>query len=144
MTGEQLWRRACTLVLLVAIPNFVGAIPNRPVVQAEGLQLLVANPEKGSEIFQNRCNMCHAVRQGDQRKFGPNLHGLLGRKAGTLPGYTYSSDMRNSGIVWNSQTLDKYLADPHRDSLGVKMPYPGLSGKTDRDDLISYLEQATR
>jgi cytochrome c len=52
--------------------------------------------------------------------------------------------MRNSGIVWNAQTLDKYLADPHRDSPGVKMPYQGLSGKTDRDDLISYLEQATR
>jgi cytochrome c len=144
MTGEQLWRRACILVLLVAIPNLAGATPNRPKVHAEGIRLLVANSERGSEIFQNRCNMCHAVREGDQRRFGPNLHGLLGRKAGTLPGYAYSSGMLNSGIVWNAQTLDKYLADPHRDSPGVKMPYPGLSGKTDRDDLISYLEQATR
>jgi len=52
--------------------------------------------------------------------------------------------MRASRIVWNAQTLDKYLADPHRGIPGAKMPYQGLSSKTDRDDLILFLEQATR
>jgi cytochrome c2 len=52
--------------------------------------------------------------------------------------------MRASHIVWNAQTLDEYLADPHRGIPDAGMPYPGLSSKTDRDDLISYLEQATR
>jgi cytochrome c2 len=51
--------------------------------------------------------------------------------------------MRASGIVWGAQTLDVYLADPHKDIPGDKMPFPGLPNKADRDDLISYLEQAT-
>jgi cytochrome c2 len=50
--------------------------------------------------------------------------------------------MRASGIVWGAQTLDVYLTDPHKDIPGDKMPFPGLPNKADRDDLISYLEQA--
>ena len=78
------------------------------------------------------------------QKIGPNLHGLFGRQAGSLPEYDYSADLRASHIVWNALTLDEYMADPHRGRPRDKMPYPGLSSKTDRDDLITYLEQATR
>jgi cytochrome c len=88
--------------------------------------------------------MCHELRAGDSTKYGPNLHGVFGRKAGSLPGYDYSLDLRRSSIVWNAQTLDEYLADPHSGRRGDKMPYPGLSSKTDRDNLIAYLEQVTR
>jgi cytochrome c2 len=88
--------------------------------------------------------MCHAPQEGGPDNLGPTLHGLFGRQAGALPKFNYSPDLRNSRIVWNAQTLDEYLAEPHRGRPGDKMPYPGLSSKTDRDDLISYLEQATR
>jgi cytochrome c len=144
MSGGQLWRRACVLVLLVTIPDIARSGPSRPHVLADRQIQLVANSEKGASLFQNRCSMCHSTQEGVPSKLGPNLHGLFGRRAGTLPEFDYSPDLRNSRIVWNVQTLDEYLADPHRGRPGDKMPYPGLSSKTDRDNLISYLEQATR
>lgn len=103
-----------------------------------------ANVAKGAAIFETRCSMCHAIREGDSSTYGPTLHGLFGRKAASLTGYAYSPDLRGSGIVWNAQTLDEYLADPHSGKQGVKMPYPGLSSKIDRANLIAFLEQATR
>ena len=103
-----------------------------------------ANAVKGAEIFQTRCSMCHELQVGESTKYGPNLQGVFGRKAGSLPGYNYSVDLRVSSIVWDAQTLGEYLADPHRGGRGTKMPYPGLSSKTDRDNLIAYLEQVTR
>jgi len=145
MKGGQLWRRACVLVLFVAIPDIARSGPSGLHVLADRQIQLVANPEKGALLFQQRCSMCHTTQKGGSPNIsGPNLHGLFGRQAGTLPEYNYSADLRGSHIVWNTQTLDEYLADPHRGRPGDKMPYPGLSSKTDRDDLITYLEQATR
>lgn len=106
------------------------------------LTRLVADTQRGAGLFQSRCSICHTVQEGGPTKLGPNLHGLFGRHAGALPGYNYSPAMRASGIVWGAQTLDVYLTDPHKDIPGDKMPFPGLPNKADRDDLISYLEQA--
>ena len=145
MKGGQLWRRACVLVLFVAIPDIARSGPSGLHVLADRQIQLAANPEKGALLFQQRCSMCHTTQEGGSPNIsGPNLHGLFGRQAGTLLEYNYSADLRASHIVWNTQTLDEYLADPHRGRPGDKMPYPGLSSKTDRDDLITYLEQATR
>ena len=144
INGGQFWRRACVLVLLVTIPD-VARSGSSGLQESPDRQIqLVASSMKGASIFQNRCDMCHSTQEGGAQKFGPNLHGLFGRQAGSLPEYNYSADLRASRIVWNAQTLDEYLADPHRGRPGDKMAYPGLSSKTDRDDLISYLEQATQ
>jgi cytochrome c len=140
----HLWRRGRVVVLLVAIPGIAGAGPTWLQSQSDRQIRLASSTEMGALLFQNRCASCHATQQPGPDKFGPNLHGVFGRSAGSLPGYNYSADLRNSRIIWNAQSLDEYLADPHRGRPGDKMPYPGLSGKTDRDDLISYLEQATR
>ena len=109
-----------------------------------GPLLSVVDAQRGAGIFQGRCSVCHTVHAGGPNKLGPSLHGLFGRHAGTLPGYNYSAAMRASGVVWGAGTLDSYLANPHKDIPGDKMPFPGLPNKTDRDDVISYLEQATR
>jgi cytochrome c len=144
MKGGQLWRRACVLVLFVAIPDIARSGPRGLHVLADQQIQLVANPQKGALLFQKRCSMCHTTQEGGLPNISGPLHGLFGRQAGTFPGYDYSVDLRTSRIVWDAQTLDEYLADPHRGGPGDKMPYPGLSSKTDRDDLITYLEQATQ
>ncbi len=143
MTGGDLWRGAFVLAVALLIPGLADAGPTGPRVPVAARALLVADAQKGAALFQKRCSTCHTVEEGPN-KIGPHLHGLFGRQAATLPGHNYSADLRASRIVWNAQTLGKYLADPHRDMSGGKMPYPGLSSKANRDDIISYLEQATR
>ena len=144
MTRGRLWGCACVLVLSAIVPDIARAGHAGPRLSADPRLVWIANPQKGAALFQNRCSTCHMVQEGGPNKIGPSLHGLFGRQAGTIPGYNYSADMRASRIVWNVKTLDEYLRDPHRGIPSANMPYLGLSSKTDRDDLISFLEQATR
>jgi nitrite reductase (NO-forming) len=70
---------------------------------------------------------------------GPSLAGIMGRKAGAESGYNYSAAMKQSGLVWDGNTLDAYLADPQKLVPGNKMPFPGLKTDHDRADVIAYL-----
>jgi cytochrome c len=144
MRGSQPWGRVCVSVLLVLIPGLANAAPSEPRPPANPLTRLVADTQRGAGLFGSRCGICHTLQAGGPNKVGPNLHGLFGRHAGTLPGYNYSPAMRAANIVWSADTLDAYLTDPHKDIPGDKMPFPGLPNKADRDDLISHLEQATK
>src|SRR5262245_20338778 len=99
------------------------------------------DPAKGEKIFA-RCKACHTIEPGANR-IGPSLAGLFGRKAGTAEGYNYSDAMKNSGIVWNEETLSKYLENPRGVVPGTKMVFPGVKDAQDRADLIAYLKQAT-
>jgi cytochrome c len=73
------------------------------------VQPLCADNSKGREIFERRCTGCHAL---DSEKDGPRLRGVYGRLAGTVPSFPYSQSVRNSGVTWDSSTLDKWLTDP--------------------------------
>jgi cytochrome c len=144
MSACQLCGRVCAIVFLLSISDLAIAVPREPRPPANPLARLAADTQRGQGLFQSRCSICHTVQEGGPNKVGPNLHGLFGRHAGSLPGYNYSPAMRAAGIVWGAQTLDTYLTDPHKDIPGDKMPFPGLFIKADRDDIISYLEQATK
>jgi cytochrome c len=67
------------------------------------------------------CAGCHDTRPDLGHRVGPNLHGVIGRKAGTAPGYVYSEAMSASGITWDAQTLDAFLASPSKRVPGSKM-----------------------
>lgn len=67
------------------------------------------------------CAGCHDVRPELGHRFGPNLHGVIGRKAGSAPGYHYSDALRTSEIIWDAQTLDRFLASPTRELPGTRM-----------------------
>lgn len=97
----------------------------------------------GEAVF-NRCKICHAVAAGKPSPVGPNLHGVFGRKAGTGPDFAYSAAMKNSGIVWNDDTLTKYLHDPRQFLPGNRMAFPGIADEKQIADLLAYLHQATR
>lgn len=144
MTSRHRLRCVYAIALIVLVPDPGSAGPSAPKMSPDPSLVFIGNPQKGAAVFQNRCSACHSVQETAPAKIGPPLHGLLGRQAGTVPGYNYSADMRASRIIWNAQTLDAYLADPHRGIPSATMPYQGLSSKTARDDLISFLEQATR
>jgi cytochrome c len=102
-----------------------------------------ADIEAGKTIF-NRCKVCHRLDAGAPGSLGPNLHGLFGRKAGSLDGFNYSEAMKNSGITWDDETLAKYLGDPKTFIPGNKMAFPGLKNGNDVANVIAYLKDATK
>lgn len=81
--------------------------------------------------------------QGGPHKTGPNLNGLVGRKTGQAPGFSYSPANKQKGIVWSDETLFEYLVNPQQYIPGTKMIFAGLKKPQERADLIAYLKKAT-
>jgi cytochrome c len=99
---------------------------------------------KGQRVFNQQCRACHTVDKDGASAIGPNLHGLFGRKAGTLAGFEYSEAMKTSGIVWDDKTLAEYNRDPKGKVPGTKMVFNGVKQQAQLDDLMAYLKQATQ
>lgn len=119
--------RICALALGLLVLGSATALAN-------------GDPVKGEEIY-HRCQGCHSIARN---RIGPMHKGLFGRPAGSVPGFTYSDAMKNSGIVWNEQTLDQFLQGPRKMVPGTKMTYAGVADPQERADLIAYLKQATQ
>jgi cytochrome c len=89
------------------------------------------------------CRSCHTITEGGPALTGPNLHGVFGRKAGSVADYSYSDAVKAAGFVWDGEHLDKWLADPRGFLPGTKMSFAGLKDPKDRIDLIAYLKVET-
>lgn len=98
--------------------------------------------EAGAKVFA-QCAACHAVGVGAQSSVGPVLNGVVGRAAGTYPGYRYSSAMRKSGLTWDEATLTQYLRGPDKLVPATKMAFPGIANDADLANVIAYLKQQT-
>lgn len=99
----------------------------------------------GQRVY-NQCRACHTIDQGGRNTVGPNLHGIFGRRAGSLEGFRYSAAMRakgEEGLSWTEETLRAYIADPKAVVPGGSMSYVGLRSAPQMDDLIAYLRQAS-
>ena len=109
-----------------------------------GLPGARADAGRGQVVYQ-RCYACHSVKAEENNLQGPSLRGVLGRRAGTAPGFEYSPAMIEAGakrrLVWARKTLDAFLADPQRFVPGTSMSMPPLRGAVDRRDVIHYLAQ---
>ena len=91
-------------------------------------------------VFDNVCRICHTVKEGDNR-LGPNLHNIIGRKAGSVPDYGYSSAMKDADLTWDRATLDRFIANPDQVVPGNRMkPYGGLTSAEERANIIAFLE----
>ena len=99
-----------------------------------------ADPVSGEKVFK-RCLACHTVGEDAKPGVGPVLNGLLGRKAGTYPGFKYTEANKNSGIVWDEATLANYLKNPRAAIPGTSMTFLGIKKDEEIEDLIAYLKR---
>lgn len=97
--------------------------------------------KEGKKVFR-KCKACHSVEEGKNR-VGPSLHGVIGRTAGTMDGFSYSDEMATSGITWSADTLSGFLAKPKDYVKGTSMAFPGLRKEEDLKDVIAYLSDVT-
>ena len=96
----------------------------------------------GAKVFK-KCAACHSIAQGGANKIGPALWNVLGRKAGSVPGYKYSKAMLAHGKPWSFEEMDGFLAKPKEWVKGTKMSFAGISSSKDRAAVILYMNKNT-
>jgi cytochrome c len=118
----------CAAYLMMSIYSSVSETPSPPDAAATG-QL----------VFNNACRTCHTTKESDNR-LGPHLYKIVGRKAGALPNYGYSSAMKNADFVWDEAKLNRFIANPEDMVPGNNMkPYGGLASADDRAKVVAFL-----
>ena len=100
--------------------------------------LAAGDAASGANLFK-RCMVCHTADKGGPNRVGPNLFGVVGRKAGSLASYSYSRAMAASGIIWSEANLAPYLTSPSTVVPGTKMTFAGLSQPQQAQDVATYL-----
>ena len=103
-------------------------------------QALAGDPASGERVFA-QCKACHQIGETAKNAVGPALNGVIGRPAGTYPGYNYSDANKNSALTWDEATFREYIKDPRAKVPGTKMTYAGVKDDTKIDDLIAFLKQ---
>ena len=125
--------RLAAMLSSVALALATGAAP----ATAKDARLQ-GNPKNGEAVYE-RCLACHALAYD---RTGPRHCGLFGRRAGSVKDFEYSEAMKRSKIVWNEETLDRFLASPLTAVPGTTMGYAGVVDSKERTDLIAYLREA--
>jgi cytochrome c len=100
---------------------------------------LAGDANRGETLYE-ACQDCHSL---DKNDVGPRHRGVFGRKAASLPDYDYSDALKSANIVWNEETLDKWLTDPQAVAPGAKMFFH-LDNPQDRADVIAYLKERAK
>jgi cytochrome c len=101
---------------------------------------LAQDAAAGEKVFAV-CKACHQIGETAKNAVGPVLNGVIGRKAGTYAGYSYSDANKNSGLTWDEPTFREYIKDPKAKIPGTKMIYAGLKDEQKISDLLAYLKQ---
>ena len=120
--------------------SLAAALAFAPFVGAKAQD---GDPEAGKRVF-NQCTACHTINEGGPNRVGPNLHGVIGRKAASKEGFRYSGPMKQKGEegwVWSEENLRPYLRNPREVVAGTIMAFPGLRQDQQINDVIAYLKQ---
>ncbi len=121
----------------LSLSVLVAALVVATAARAEG------DPAAGQRVF-NQCRACHTVDQGGRNGVGPNLYGVVGRRAGQREGFRYSANMQelaSTGFTWTEENLRKYLANPKDVLPKGSMSFVGLKNPQQIEDVIAFLKQ---
>jgi cytochrome c len=122
--------RGAVVLLTTALAVLAGPALAQDDAEAKEAQL----------AFNNNCRTCHVTREGDHR-LGPSLYGVVGREAGSAPGYGYSSAMADADLVWEEATLDRFIENPNAVVPGNNMkPFSGIAKADERAKIIAHLK----
>jgi cytochrome c len=99
---------------------------------------VAGDPVAGKKIFGSYCHICHSVYPG-KNNIGPSLFGVVGRHVGREAGYHYSKADLGADVVFDRETLDRYITSPRGTIPGTAMTYIGIKNPKTRADVIAYL-----
>jgi cytochrome c len=119
----------CILTILAAAAAALAAAPAS-----------AGDPGHGRGVFNQQCSICHSSARNGPTIAGPTLFGVVGRKAGSVPGFNYSPAMRAAGFTWTSDKLHAYVSAPASVVPGNKMPFAGVKNPDQLDDVVAFLE----
>jgi cytochrome c len=134
--GGQANQNASNQPAATEAPAPAPAAPE-PAVEEVAFADLTGDAAAGEKVF-IKCQTCHVLEEG-QNKVGPHLYGVVGRPAGSVEGFNYSTANAESGIVWSKDVLFEYLENPQEYLKGTRMAFPGIKDAQERADLIEYL-----
>jgi cytochrome c2 len=100
---------------------------------------IAADANNGRALFA-RCAACHTVAKGGGNGLGPNLFGVAGRKAASLPNFSYSSALKGTGITWTNDKLTAWITNPAKVAPGTRMAFGGISNPAQVADVVAYLD----
>jgi cytochrome c len=130
-------QRAPALATLVLLAAATALAPGEATAQ---------DAAAGQRVF-NQCRACHTIEQGGRNGVGPNLHGVIGRKAASIEGFRYSNAMQQKGQqgwTWTEENLHPYLRNPREVVPGTNMAFAGLRNEQQLNDVIAYLKQQSQ
>jgi|LauGreSBDMM110SN_4_FD.fasta_scaffold67490_2 cytochrome c len=117
-----------------------GSVVKKVEVLVDFASLMkTADANRGAKTFK-KCATCHTIGKGEAAKIGPNLYGVLGRKRGSFPAFSYSEAMKAKGGAWDSDSINQFITKPKDYLPGTKMAFAGLKKPQDRADVILYLQ----
>ncbi|MDH5410797.1 MAG: cytochrome c family protein [Alphaproteobacteria bacterium] len=119
-----------SIIKVVGVTAFLAAFASPAMADGDAAA--------GEKVFK-KCKACHTLEEG-KNKVGPSLHGVIGRAAGAVDGYKYSSAMAESGLTWDDETLAKFLTKPKDLVAKTKMSFAGLKKEDDIENIIAYIK----
>jgi cytochrome c len=131
-------RYGSTLIVLAV--GMVAIIDAAFAQYVPRFSLLRAEQAAGRKLFDDHCAACHTQSPGTPVVFGPNLDGVVGRRAASAAGFPYSEALKKSGLVWTEDNLRKWIADSAQMVPGTLMPHASITDPAEQIYVIAYLK----